>query len=181
MGTPFGIHARGLHVSCFPLLGVTSSRAVSATQHLCEVSETESATLKGSQDSTAGYVGNGVSINISNPSSVHQSPLIRAARSSEGHDVIIRVVKIGKQGQQHLQILRKLARGDQALFSNNHALPMFEELSIDDVTFGVFPKAGYPLVYAYGLWAKNSVGDVLDMIMQALEVCAYSMKVYRAL
>lgn len=79
-------------------------------------------------------------------------------------------MKIGKQGQQHLQILRKLARGDQALFSNNHMLPMFEELSIDNVTFGVFPKAGYSLV---GLWAKNSVGDVLDMIMQALEVCAY--------
>ena len=48
---------------------------------------------------------------------------------------------------------------------------MFAELAIEDVTFGVFPKVGYPLYYAYGFWARNSVGDILDMIMQALEVC----------
>ena len=48
---------------------------------------------------------------------------------------------------------------------------MFAELSIQDVVFGVSPKSGYPVEYAYGYWAKNSVGDILDIIMQSLEVC----------
>ena len=70
---------------------------------------------------------------------------------------------MGEEGQGHLKILRKIAQGSHALFSDNHTLPMFAELTFEDITFGILPKVGYPLIYAYGFWAKNSVGDVLDI------------------
>ena len=49
---------------------------------------------------------------------------------------------------------------------------MFAEIAFGDVVFGVFPKVGYSVRGAYGYWAENSVGDVLDMILQTLEVCS---------
>ena len=63
-----------------------------------------------------------------------------------------------------------MAQGPQSLFSENHMLQMLEEVQFDDITFGIFPRVGSSLSEAYGRWAQNSVGDVLDMLMQALEV-----------
>lgn len=99
-----------------------------------------------------------------------QNPLCWAARSRDGFAVIVRVLAIGQQGSKHLNILRKVAQGDLSLLSSNHVLPLSEELHLDDITFGVFPKVGYTLAHAYGFYAKNSVGDIIDMVMQALEV-----------
>lgn len=99
-----------------------------------------------------------------------QNSLKRAARTCDGHDVIIRVVAVGSEGHDHLKILRKLAVGENSLLSNNHTLPMFAEFQFEDIFFGVFPKTGEAFHSAYGCWTKNSVGDILDMLMQMLEV-----------
>jgi hypothetical protein len=97
-----------------------------------------------------------------------QNPLIRALRTHEGQDVIMRVVAIGDDGRKHLDILRiLLATAPQVLISANHALPMTREVQLGHITFGVFPLVGYTLDVS---WAKDSVGDILDMLLQALEV-----------
>ena len=50
---------------------------------------------------------------------------------------------------------------------------MFQQLVFEDIVFGIFPKIGARVVFdMVGFWAKNSVGDVLQMVMQMLEVCA---------
>lgn len=47
---------------------------------------------------------------------------------------------------------------------------MFKELHYEDLTFGFFPKAADTCRNAYDSWLKNSVRDVVDMLMQILEV-----------
>jgi len=59
------------------------------------------------------------------------------------------------------------------MLSNNHTLPMFGELQFEDIVFCMFPKAGAILSEAYDFWAKNSVGDLIEMIMQMLEGLAF--------
>ena len=94
----------------------------------------------------------------------------RPARTRDGLDVVIRVIVIGKKGHDHLKILRTIATGENSLFSNNHTLPMFAEFQFEDIIFGIFPKVGGDVLYAYDYWAKNSVGDIIEMLMQMLEV-----------
>jgi hypothetical protein len=47
---------------------------------------------------------------------------------------------------------------------------MFQELRLEDIVFGIFPKIGARVSDVYGSWAKNSVGDIVEVIMQMLEV-----------
>ena len=47
---------------------------------------------------------------------------------------------------------------------------MFAEFQFEDIIFGIFPKVGGDMIYLYGFWAKNSVGDIIEMLMQMLEV-----------
>ena len=96
--------------------------------------------------------------------------LARPARTRDGLDVVIRVIVIGDEGHDHLKILRTIATGEKILFSNNHALPMFAESQFEDIIFGIFPKVGGGIVDAYDCWTKNSVGDIIEMLMQMLEV-----------
>ena len=96
--------------------------------------------------------------------------LSRPARTRDGLDVLIRVIVIGNEGHDHLKILRTIATGENSLFSNNHTLPMFAEFQFEDIIFGIFPKVGGMMLDAYDDWAKNSVGDIIEMLMQMLEV-----------
>ncbi|KAI0317823.1 hypothetical protein OF83DRAFT_1171676 [Amylostereum chailletii] len=99
--------------------------------------------------------------------------LSRAVRTREGHDAIMRIIVIKDEGKQHLDILRKVSTTPQSLLSNNHTLPMLQEFYFEHLTFGIFPKVGGNMEAAYGAWAKNSVGDILDMVIQALEGLAF--------
>ena len=77
---------------------------------------------------------------------------------------------VGDKGKTHLEILRKVARGNLSLFSDNHTLPLLDTIEFEDIAFGLFPMSGFSLAEAYNGWAQNSVGDIVDMILQALEV-----------
>ncbi|KAL1742350.1 hypothetical protein HDZ31DRAFT_43466 [Schizophyllum fasciatum] len=94
-------------------------------------------------------------------------------RDVQGHDAIIRVVAVGQEGREQLRIWRKLATAPHALVSANHALPLLRELDLGHITFGVLPRVAQPVAGMYGGWAKNSVGDILDAVLQALEGLAY--------
>nr|VWP02356.1 N/A [Ganoderma boninense] len=98
-----------------------------------------------------------------------RNALTRAARGSDGRVVVLKVLAIGEEGKAHLEILDMLARGPYSLITANHTLPLLELIVLDDITFGVFPKVGYSCSEMYGGWAKSSVRDVLEMIIQCLE------------
>lgn len=103
-----------------------------------------------------------------------QNPLIRALRTHEGQDVIMRVLVVGDNGRNHLDILRVLATAPEVLISTNHTLPMIRELQLGQITFGIFPLVGYTLDTS---WAHNSVGDILNMLLQALEVGSFHQQI----
>ena len=88
----------------------------------------------------------------------------------EGHNVAIRIVSVGEEGKEHMRILRRIARGNTGLFVENHTAPFWGEVQIGDLGFALTPFIGFNLRHCYGAWAKNSVGDIVDMITQALEV-----------
>ncbi|KAF9467634.1 hypothetical protein BDZ94DRAFT_1280257 [Collybia nuda] len=113
---------------------------------------------------------NGVS---SSPGQVRNDPLSRAARAREGHGVIIRVIVVKEEGHKHIRILRKIATGEVSLCSDNHTLPLFGELELEDIIFGIFPKVNGIVKGADGTWATNSVGDIIDMLMQMLEALVF--------
>nr|VWP02102.1 Putative mitochondrial inner membrane protein 1 [Ganoderma boninense] len=99
-----------------------------------------------------------------------RNALTRAARASDGRDVVLKLLAIGDEGKGHLEILDMLARGPYSLITANHTLPLLDLIVLDDITFGAFPKVGYSCSEVYGSWAKSSVRDVLEMIAQCLEV-----------
>jgi hypothetical protein len=47
---------------------------------------------------------------------------------------------------------------------------MLQEFQFEDITFGIFPKVGAQVSSVYGSWARNSVGDIVEILMQMLEV-----------
>ncbi|TFK89444.1 hypothetical protein K466DRAFT_486812, partial [Polyporus arcularius HHB13444] len=99
------------------------------------------------------------------------NPLCWAARAADGRDVVIRVLAIGSHGRKHVEILKLLSQNHYSVIDRNHAIPVFELLAYQDVTFAILPKVGFSMLFAYGSlsWAKNSVGDLIDMIMQCVE------------
>ncbi|KAF9560899.1 hypothetical protein CPC08DRAFT_636081, partial [Agrocybe pediades] len=98
-----------------------------------------------------------------------QNALQRPATTYESHDVFIRVIAVNGEGQEHLNVLRKIARGPESFRCNNHALPMLYEIHLEDIVFGVFALVDASMTVAYNYWPKNSVGDLLDMTLQMLE------------
>ncbi len=96
--------------------------------------------------------------------------LCHAATAADGRFVVLRVLKVAQEGQRHLDILRYIARGRRSLYHYNHALPLLQEIHFEDITFGVFPCVGQGVREAYNHWAKNSVYDLVDIILQMLEV-----------
>lgn len=66
--------------------------------------------------------------------------------------------------------MRKLAHGSRSLLTDNHVVPLWKEVQFDDLVFTVVPYVGHSMRECYGEWAKDSVGDIINMILQALEV-----------
>ncbi|KAK7691872.1 hypothetical protein QCA50_005276 [Cerrena zonata] len=103
----------------------------------------------------------------------YSNATFRIARMKNGHDVTVRPIRLGTEGIEHLKILRRIATGPLALLSNNHTLPMVGTIDFEDVTLGIFPLTGNDMDMAFDFWPQNSVGDVVDMILQALEGLAF--------
>ncbi|KAH9886944.1 kinase-like domain-containing protein [Cubamyces lactineus] len=99
--------------------------------------------------------------------------LMRAARAVDGRDVVIRVIRVGSDGESHLEVLKYISRGLCSQVTPNHAIPLFELFELGDITFGIFPRVGCGMLDAYDSWPQNSVGDIVDMIMQCLETLGY--------
>ena len=84
--------------------------------------------------------------------------------------MIFRVLAVGEEGREHVELLKAFTTGPYGLISSNHVLPLLDLIVLDDITFAVFPKVGGSCSELYNAWARSSVGDILDMIAQCLEV-----------
>jgi hypothetical protein len=102
-----------------------------------------------------------------------QNALSYVARRRDGLDVVVRVLTAGGQGDNHRRILKRIACGQEVLLQDNHVLPLLYELVYQDITFGIFPRVSVCMERSICSWPKNSVGDVLDMIMRALSDSAH--------
>ena len=105
-----------------------------------------------------------------------KNPLSRASHTAHGQPVVIRVMATQDEGHEYLSIIRKISSGPLALLSNNHCLPLIKEFVFEDIVFGVFPKTGGLFEEAWRAWTRNSVGDILDMLLQILEVIIFYIK-----
>ncbi|TFK31896.1 hypothetical protein BDQ12DRAFT_744414, partial [Crucibulum laeve] len=76
-------------------------------------------------------------------------------------DVLMHGLVVRNEGHRHFTILQRISTSRNTFLSKNHCLPMLTEIVPEDIVFGVFPKA-------YGS-LDNLVGDILDMLLQALE------------
>ncbi|KJA17228.1 hypothetical protein HYPSUDRAFT_70886 [Hypholoma sublateritium FD-334 SS-4] len=101
------------------------------------------------------------------------SGLQHAARKDK-HHYVIRVMSVGADGLDELNILRFLSQPPDNLLSNNHILPMISEIVYHDIVFGVFPLLGERVQNAMlPMIHKSTIEDVVYMIMQALEAVIY--------
>ncbi|PIL24527.1 hypothetical protein GSI_14283 [Ganoderma sinense ZZ0214-1] len=103
----------------------------------------------------------------------YRNALTRAARASDGRDVVFRVLAIGEEGREHVDLLKAFGRGTYGLINANHTLPLLDLIELDDITFAVFPKVANSCSELYNSWAETSVGDILDMIVQCLEALVF--------
>ncbi|KZS87782.1 hypothetical protein SISNIDRAFT_419173, partial [Sistotremastrum niveocremeum HHB9708] len=91
------------------------------------------------------------------------------ARTVDKRDVLIRLIRKGEQGEEHLKVLRALCQGERAFHATNHCVPVLQELELGDMTFAVHPYLGGQVDYP---WFYD-LSEVLDFIIQALEGIAY--------
>ncbi|KAH9945132.1 kinase-like domain-containing protein [Epithele typhae] len=101
------------------------------------------------------------------------NPLTHPARTANGQDVVIRVLAVGSNGLEHLHLLNRIATGMPTLVTGNHTLPLLDTIELQDVTFGVFPKAGGSADLLYGSWIEPSEGDILHVLVQCLEALRF--------
>ncbi|KAK7029803.1 kinase-like domain-containing protein [Favolaschia claudopus] len=99
--------------------------------------------------------------------------LVCAARHKKGFDVAIKTICAGGQGQSQLRILRKLATGADAMRPTNHVLPMFEEIHLDDIVFGVFPYLTTTLDNSLFCTELCTAGDMINVMLQMLEATIF--------
>ncbi|KAL8278049.1 hypothetical protein RQP46_009509 [Phenoliferia psychrophenolica] len=97
--------------------------------------------------------------------------LYHMARTTDGKDVIIRLVAIGQEGRNHIEVLRDVATPPEVA-RKSHVTPLLHELEEDGRTFAVFPllfDAGYK--YSPDCirtpWYKR-VSEVLEVMEQLL-------------
>ncbi|EJD44204.1 hypothetical protein AURDEDRAFT_166919 [Auricularia subglabra TFB-10046 SS5] len=101
-----------------------------------------------------------------------------AALSPGNTDVVIRIMAIGDEGQDHLALMRALG-APEAQVPENHTLPMLAELKRDDMVFGIFPIM-WPSAMSRP-WFET-VRQFLDALEQVLEVWLglHASKAYRS-
>lgn len=96
-------------------------------------------------------------------SATSQNAIFFPARTTEGKDVLIRLVAKGGQGLQHAKILEALKELD---VEEKHVLPLLELLHHEDMVFAVFPLVASN---DNGSWFSD-LAEVFDYLQQLFEV-----------
>ena len=88
------------------------------------------------------------------------------ARTVDDRDVLIRLVAKGKDGLNHLEALRRVASGNAGSRGDNHTVPVFRFLSLEDMTFAVFPL----MAIGFDIPWYHRLDETIHAAIQLLEV-----------
>ncbi|KAF9513120.1 hypothetical protein BS47DRAFT_1459789 [Hydnum rufescens UP504] len=94
-----------------------------------------------------------------------QKPIHCFAQTVDGRYVLIRLIAKGDFGHEELDILQKVAMGPLSFLGENHCLPMAQQLTLQDMTFGVFPA----VTEGFGFPWYHAISEVFDATIQLLE------------
>ncbi len=99
----------------------------------------------------------------------------------DGAAVVVHAAAKGEEGRERLTLTRLLGTGGESFVSTNHMLPLWGEVIYQDMVFLVYPlvHASFQHVFqaetdddrAFG--RGNSLGDILDMMLQCVEVILF--------
>ncbi|KZV90524.1 hypothetical protein EXIGLDRAFT_720299 [Exidia glandulosa HHB12029] len=108
---------------------------------------------------------------FSQPGFTHTLATVCPGRTSDGRDVVIRIVSIGDEGLNHRVALERLSTGNVASLIGNHTVPVLQWLELENVTFAVQPllSPSDPL----SMYAYEDVEDLLKTMVQMLEGVAF--------
>ncbi|KZW02847.1 hypothetical protein EXIGLDRAFT_828981 [Exidia glandulosa HHB12029] len=98
-------------------------------------------------------------------------PCLCPARTRDGRDVMLRVISIGASGIQHKRALERVSTGNVASVIGNHAIPVLQWLTLNDITFAVFPMLSVfdaAMVYDF-----QNVGELMETMVQMLEALEF--------
>ena len=77
---------------------------------------------------------------------------------------------MGSRDREHIEILQLIGQAHYATTNTNHTLPLLELIDFQDITYGVIPKVGFSCRDITLPIHENSVGDVVDVLLQCIEV-----------
>ncbi|EJD39013.1 hypothetical protein AURDEDRAFT_171812, partial [Auricularia subglabra TFB-10046 SS5] len=101
----------------------------------------------------------------------HWSATICPARTTDGQDVMIKVISIGADGAHHREVLERLATGRTATLIGNHCIPVLKWITLEHICFAIHPLLSYwDMNYQY---AYENLGDLVGTIHQMLEGLAF--------
>lgn len=106
-----------------------------------------------------------------NDSFCHCRPTMCPARTTDGRDVMIKVVAMGDRGLNHKEALQRLASGNIASVIGNHTVPVLQWIERGSTTFAVLPylsKDDLSTVYLY-----ENTKDLIDHLLQMLEALEF--------
>ncbi|EJD54048.1 hypothetical protein AURDEDRAFT_180402 [Auricularia subglabra TFB-10046 SS5] len=111
-----------------------------------------------------------------------RSAFLCPARTTDGRDVIIRVVSIGEEGAHHRKALERLATGNIASVIGNHTVPVLQWLKLEDIVFAVFPLLSFmdPTVTFTFEDARDLLAH-LHQMLEAVEFCHKRLVAHRDL
>lgn len=96
----------------------------------------------------------------------------------DGAAVVVHAAVKGQEGRERLRLTRLFGTGGESSVSTNHMLPLWGEIIYQDMIFLVSPLVHTSFQYVFdeepgdirAIGRGNSVGDILDMILQCIEV-----------
>jgi hypothetical protein len=79
---------------------------------------------------------------------------------------MIKLIAKGQDGLNHLEALRRLAMGTAGSRGDNHTVPVLRLISLEDMTFAVFPLMGDRFSSPW----FHQLHEAIDAAIQLLEV-----------
>ncbi|KAF8904198.1 kinase-like domain-containing protein [Mucidula mucida] len=121
--------------------------------------------------------GGGRELKYKTFSSLHH----RVGNNRDGVAVVVHAAVKGEEGRERLRLTRLFGTGGESSVATNHMLPLWGEIIYEDMVFIVSPlvHASFQAVFDTemednrAIGRGNSVGDILDMMLQCIEAIAF--------
>jgi len=93
------------------------------------------------------------------------------ARTSDGRDVLIRLIAVGSDREEDYQkAMDRLAVGTTAALGDNHVLPILDKIEHDDMLFHVFPLMDEGFVRPW-YFSFAEIVDACEQVLEGINFC----------